>query len=91
MSADAVTAILTLHTRISAAGSGKLLLPPATPFVGPVGTIHVKPRNDERTSIQALLYRLTRDYRFRYDRDQLELSYEDSKIVLARVTFLAGA
>jgi hypothetical protein len=88
---DNVATILSLHARVSAAGFGELLLPPAVPFVGPTGTIHVKPVLAERKSIETFLLRLVRDFRFQYQRDQLEVTYQDGLITLARVTFLAGA
>lgn len=87
---DSVATILQLHTRITAARFGSLLLPPAEPFAGPTGTILVKPVAGEKTDVQALLFRLARDYRFEYGRDQLELHYEHGAITLARLTFLAG-
>lgn len=87
---DNVATILSLHSRIAAAGYGSLLLPPERPFDGPTGTILVRPHQAERTDVSAFLLRLVRDFRFLYRRDQLELSYEAGKITLARVTFLAG-
>jgi hypothetical protein len=88
---DALSSIIALHARVSASGFGRILLPPLKPFEGATGTVHVIPEGKAQTSIEQLMLELVRDHRFKYNRDQLELTYEHKKIALARVTFLAGA
>lgn len=86
---DIVERITALHRRILSAGHGRLLLPPARPLEGPIGTINVRPTPAERTEIADLLSRLARDYGFTYSRDQLELTYENGGLTLARISFAA--
>lgn len=84
-----VSAILQAERRIRASGFGRLTVGASHVGLADHGTIHVQPTPAERDDLAAFLERLMTELDFRYNRDQLELSYEHGHLTLAKITFPA--